>query len=160
MLLMTAQHLPQNYSLLDPLITPSKISRICLHPSIPTASIVSTYVQCTFESMFSIVTFISSSSSIAFSPTGTDVVVPTVKNGSSCSSGSDRSSSGSRKSLRGSRGVDALPLIPAVQPQRRPGIGIPASTSASVQALIAAARSDPSADRTETWMLIVLCGYR
>lgn len=70
-----------------------------------------------------------------------------------CSSGKDRSRRGSRESFslsEGSRGVDALPLIPAVHPHRSPGMGMPASMSARVQAFIAAAKRDPSDDKTET----------
>lgn len=44
----------------------------------------------------------------------------------------------------------ARPDIPTVHDVRRPGMGIPASTRARVQALIQAARREPSDERTET----------
>ena len=137
--------------LFDPFITPSSISLICLQPSIPTASMVSMYELCAVLSMCRTDIFISSTSSVIPScPPAIGVVVPTVKKGSSCSSGKEKSRSGSKLSLLESCGVDALPLMPALQPHNRPGIGMPASMSARVQALIAAASSDPSADRIET----------
>lgn len=133
----------------------------------PTASIASKYDVCALVSICNTETFISSTSSSAAAAdaAGRAVVVPIVIKGNSCSSGNDRSSNGSSESSadeeeddEGSRGVDALPLMPAVQPQRRPGMGIPASTRARVHAFMAAAKREPSDERTETCTVIVLCG--
>ena len=123
-------------------MTPSINNRTCLHPSTPTAIMLSNLF--TFPPNWTLESIISTETLSSLSPIAPPPTVARLRNDNSCSSAPFKSKIGSGFTSRSSAGE----MIPLVTADRIDGMGTPASTKAILAAFRHAAKMAPSELKT------------